>query len=354
MRRLFLRKRRSVAFTLIELLVVIAIIAILIGLLLPAVQKVREAAARMKCSNNFKQLGIACHTYNDTYGHLPFAGFAGPGVNPTGVGTNGENDMGPPWTVLILPYIEQDNLFKATVNQVPGTGTTTVSQSVSNYQNWQAGLGGFDDQSWRGIASTVVPTYQCPSEPFISILMTRNTPPGTTGWARGSYAANAGPAYGNGSVNGNSTNANFGLSAQGVMCINFGQTMTALTVADGTSNTVMVNHVRSGVNTADPRGTWAYPTIGASWTAGCPTGDCHQPNDKGCCSDDISGCTDRPDIAMGCWNGGYGQANARSAHTGGVLVGMGDGSVRFLRDTVDDLTWYKMLSANDGSVYTLN
>jgi len=130
-----MRRSRS-GFTLIELLVVIAIIAILIGLLLPAVQKVREAAARTQCSNNLKQIGLALHNYSSAYGYFPTSGAQSQAIDL-------QNQPFPVigWAGQILPYVEQDNLYRYT---------------VLGPDNWQAALG-------KSPVEIVVKTYNCPS-----------------------------------------------------------------------------------------------------------------------------------------------------------------------------------------------
>src|SRR5256885_204430 len=105
------RTSRRLAFTLIELLVVIAIIAILIGLLLPAVQKVRDAAARAKCQNNMKQIGIALHNFHGVYGQFP-SGVQNPSERPLGTGKNQGYHPYWSWMALMMPFYEQDNLYK--------------------------------------------------------------------------------------------------------------------------------------------------------------------------------------------------------------------------------------------------
>jgi len=319
--------RRRSAFTLIELLVVIAIIAILIGLLLPAVQKVREAAARSSCSNNLHQIGVACHSYHDTYGQLPPAVYLG-----RGIGFTDENNFGPNWAVMILPYMENGPLY----NQ--------VSTNIQNYQLFSVpnGAAGSNDQNWRNVRGNKIKNYNCPSEQFGDILGNR----ASGNWARGNYGANSGPGGVNEMAYGANANYNGWGQAGGVMCVNWGAGIHR--IEDGSSNTIMVAHIRVGPAANDMRGSWAFGEPGGSYLAAAAIGDSYGPNDTGCCSDDVRGCNDRPDIAMGCWNGDYGQGSSRSAHTGGVLCAMGDASVKFIKSAITQQQWYYMLSRCHG------
>src|SRR3989442_11281570 len=136
------RRWLSMGFTLIELLVVIAIIAVLVGLLLPAVQKVREAANRAKCANNIKQLSLALHNANDTWGRLP----------PM-AGTYGGSFFAPLFWHL-LPFIEQDNVWNAAA--IPGSGQIFPTLNSLNPTGTPPYL-----------RQVRIPTYQCPSDPSI-------------------------------------------------------------------------------------------------------------------------------------------------------------------------------------------
>jgi prepilin-type N-terminal cleavage/methylation domain-containing protein/prepilin-type processing-associated H-X9-DG protein len=344
------------AFTLIELLVVIAIIAILIGLLLPAVQKVREAAARMKCGNNLKQIGLAAHNYHDVNGKFA------DGVQIAGSPAAGQNDIcssyrtpgfGPNWAIFQLPYMEQDNLFK---------------QYSASIQNFLPSNG--NDQSWRGIRSTLIPMFLCPSdsgsiEPFA--LNGGN-------WARGNYAANAGPGWLSDTLNGHSTMITalgVTVASGGPFGVNYGSRLSQISAADGTANTVMFNEVRIGINSSDRRGVWAMGVGGSSFTAAHAIGDCTTPNDANEYSDDIEDCLALrtlsgyaassglgPLLRMGCSddnqprNWPNWQAQARSKHIGGVNACFCDGSVRFIPDSVSQVVWFLMNSRNDGQSYS--
>jgi prepilin-type N-terminal cleavage/methylation domain-containing protein/prepilin-type processing-associated H-X9-DG protein len=310
------RDRR--AFTLIELLVVIAIIAILIGLLLPAVQKIREAANRMKCSNNLKQIGLACHNYHDTNTKLPPAYDARTGLS---------------WHVLVLPYIEQDNLYR----QFDQTNPSFVHTIVG--RNDPHGL-------------VKIPTYQCPSSP---LKVQAFGPPNNTNGPSDLIPPNTGqPAaiphyYG---VNGpRGTNPATGqpyptgtATHEGVRAATSGMfqrdgDLTFGSVTDGLSNTLMVVEM-----------SWVSPQFGTRYRSWVRGGEEYAGVQAG-----------RPAFVVSCRNVTnainaiftanlivpYNDVPFGSMHPGGMNAGFGDGSVRFLRQTLS-ITTYRALASRDG------
>jgi prepilin-type N-terminal cleavage/methylation domain-containing protein len=221
---------RQRGFTLIELLVVIAIIAILIGLLLPAVQKVREAAARTQCENNLKQMGLACMNHNDTLGCLPpsrdllsYPAELGELLVANDEEPDGDEDLGGTWAVYLLPYIEQNNVFSL--------------WNLNYYANGNSGAGngyGFPYTSQpKQAVQAQVKTYYCPSRrsPTTAPQFSVGSNPG----ALGDYAASMGTTgYDTFSfLDGSPSNGAFRLGFEG-KGIKLNQ------ITDGLSNTILI------------------------------------------------------------------------------------------------------------------
>jgi prepilin-type N-terminal cleavage/methylation domain-containing protein/prepilin-type processing-associated H-X9-DG protein len=369
---LWSRKTDRRAFTLIELLVVIAIIAILIGLLLPAVQKVREAAARTKCQNNCKQIGLALLNYESARGKLPpasqmpYAYDASNGITLKMRTASGQNPFGPNWAVLILPYIEQEPLYRLS----DAAGYPGFSPVPSDKKgNIVVGLP--FDLNWLAIVGTPIPIFLCPSDSYNETPYNDPTsgPIGgpATGWARGNYGVtcgyedydhqNSGASYKTKQAGIPQQN---GMISSPVMAANYGAKMVH--ILDGTSNTIMVGELRAGVTPVDPRGVWAlgFPgssIVNAGRASYNPTPNNllgGQPGDNG---DELENgslyCTPASAAAgMGCTPDGTDMtsAMARSLHTGGVNCCFADGSVHFVQNNLSQLTWVRLLSKADGQI----
>ena len=313
-------KRRSKAlpsksaFTLIELLVVIAIIAILIGLLLPAVQKVREAAARSQCSNNLKQFGIAFHSYNDALGTLPCGGANFNTITLSGTNPTMGQAQQAGWPFQILPFIEQAPLYKG--NTPNGYGT--VGQGGG-----QAGT----------VPSVAVKVYFCPS---------RRAPAVVNNFGMIDYSASAENSPD--SPNGNNTYN----GSMGVVKHNTQVPTTLVQISDGTSNTMMVGEknlcrttLNSGNDLCDNRGyTWGWDYGGS-----------------GNYDNTLSNFTIQPaqDLATpNCVNGNSGSHGFGSAHILRFQCVLCDGSVRGVSYSVNPTVFEQFCCYSDGQVFDPN
>jgi prepilin-type N-terminal cleavage/methylation domain-containing protein/prepilin-type processing-associated H-X9-DG protein len=332
-----LRHSRKRGFTLIELLVVIAIIAILIGLLLPAVQKVRAAAARIKCANNLKQLGLAMHNYENSYGKLPPScwkqGIKDPGNYPT----YPWNPSAYHWSYCILPYIEQDNLYKMIpyvlnpdwTTQPYLTGMQTqipILRCPSTTDNLT-----YDDTT-NGV---LVPNRYAVSYGVV-ISGTVGNPSTSAAGEQSSYLDDGSPGSPNGKFNFPELVAN---RFTGPFNQNWEYKFSDIT--DGLSNTACIGERYRTSNLTDG---WGY------WAVGSP-----QAQDKHA---EFSGTTGEPFNIESTASGNTGRkidyCGFRSRHSGGVQFVFLDGSVHFMTDATSDAVRLAIGTRNGGEVFTMD
>jgi prepilin-type N-terminal cleavage/methylation domain-containing protein len=303
------------AFTLIELLVVVAIVAVLVGLLLPAVQKVREAAARARCQNNLKQLALAAHNHHATLGRLP------PGRGAPAPAIFSAH-------AFLLPFVEQDNLRNLIDFASPPVSYTAPGVAYDGTRNYPA-------------ASTPVPIFVCPSDPEAGRV------PGSN-FAGTNYPANTGSAANDGAL----------ATADGAFGLGAGVRLTD--VADGTSTTAMFAERPLGGGPDDPRRAFAeLPGSTAPTAAACASAPGPWNGERGAkwivgnYGNTLYNHADGPNPAVrDCTNMTQqkGRMAARSNHPGGVAVAFCDGGVRFVRDGVNSGAWSAMGTRAGGEV----
>lgn len=349
-------KDRPAAFTLVELLVVITIIGILVALLLPAVQTAREAARRLQCQNNLKQLSLAVLNYEMQKKRFPPSSHWNP-ANDSNVNAGNNGNLRENWAVLVLPYLEQQALYDTLKPNLP-----------------------IRDAANLAIRSARLAVMLCPSDPFNRTPFNGSSSGDTNqmgdNWARGNYAANASLAYmasrrhfntwENGAFDREGWRDRF---ARGVMGANTSITMTEM--KDGASNTVMLAEVRSGLTSFDARGTWAMSGgPSALWGHGYGSDDYGPNNVREISADDVSGCMAITNalggsealqkLGMPCYyfSSSSSQQTARSMHANGVYVAMCDGRVAWISDFIEygfrsypnPGVWDRLMLSADGKV----
>ncbi len=349
-------------FTLIELLVVIAIIAVLIALLVPAVQKVREAAARSTCTNNLKQLGLAMHAYHTAHGKFP--------PNQQQIGPNVWESVNASY--FVLPYLEQDNVFKQVTipANAPPAGTSVTGSG--NAADWTA-------------------CYNGPMNEHLAVFLCPSAPPGP---ARGAGSAGwDGPGSNYGWCTGSRIYAMWdGNGATGTSnangMINQIVARKIADVLDGLSNTLLASELLSGSNSPQTGGPGVYPydvfyagnpPFAAVVNKAFPTQAELDAIGSGAKGSPLGVKTNNgtlplwyaagqssfttaappnwhwPTAGADCCPGGahdwgYGIIPPRSMHPGGVNALLGDGSVRFILDDIKLLTFQQLGNREDGQV----
>lgn len=349
------RSRRG--FTLIELLVVIAIIAILIGLLLPAVQKVREAAARAKCQNNLKQLGLAMHAYHDVNNYFP--------ANQQQIGVNVWESLSA--SFWILPYVEQQNLFNQFVIPANAPPMGQSAGGAGNSANWGTAY---------GLMNTDLSVFKCPSALPASRRGTHpngwDGPGSNYGWSVGSNIQGMWLQNQNGLINqmrrrkmadatdglSNTLLAAEMLSGSGAPQAGPGRYPFDVFYAGDGLFTSVVNREFPTVAELDAIGTAArtspqgirsnngtmplWYSIGQSAVSTAAPPNWQHPSAGGNC------------CPGGAHDWSWGILPPRAMHSGGVNALVGDGSVRFVGNSVDVLAFQRFGHAADGQTFTLD
>jgi prepilin-type N-terminal cleavage/methylation domain-containing protein len=312
-------RRNSKGFTLVELLVVIAIIGILVGLLLPAVQAAREAARRMSCSNNMKQLGLAMHNYHDTLRSFP-----------NGFGVNQEL-----WSALILPQLEQGNLHRTLI--------WTNSANLGHGTNWTNYVSPNKDA-----CATLIPVFRCPSMAQPEHIDYNNI----VGRVPVSYRGVAGAKVASDDAStrpvGYRTAEFMALEQTDLDGMLFGASRIKFRdVTDGTSNTLMLGESYTDPNFVKDNQGMDYfaffaPQMGR-WRPGVRTGTEHSEG----LGSAVVAINSRLNPTV---HGVLMEMSFGSYHVGGAMFSIGDGSVRFISQSIDLATYQALATRSGGEV----